>query len=197
MPTSKLCAVLLLPFCLLFSAHADAQGRLIDHFTPGGERIVVHAARVVDFKSAFRMVFGDCNDPCPMPSDSQGMNFGRAISAALALKLGEIKRTVVVNTACLGECVVFADHARKHVCLGPDASFAFYRTASATPQDPPFSNDILQWGRSKKPESLRSEKLIFPLARSKEDALMMGVDEALKIGIWKLCDSVVVAHAFP
>lgn len=183
----------------LMSVNAFAQGRLSDHFRPDGQKIVLWSVKGSgDLAGAFRAVFGDCSDPCPMPADSQGIDYGRGMAAAVALRIGAVRRTVVINTECRGECVAFADRARRHVCLGPGASFAFYRTATATPIDPPFSDDLMRWGsRQKIVTAGPSEKLVFPLARKKEDALIMRGEEAIRLGIWKACDVSVVALAFP
>ncbi len=196
MRTSSMYAIVL-AISSAFAAYAIAQHAGSDSGAAISQREVVDRADPMNFKSSFKAMFGTCGNPCPMPKDLHGVNYARAVSAAIGLKFGEIPLVVVViNAVCRGECIVFADHARHHVCLGPNASFAFDRAVNSPPRDPPFSHDILRWGRGKKPEAHRLEKPVFPLARSMSDALTMDVNEAVALGFWKRCPASLIAQTY-
>lgn len=197
MRTSSMYAIVL-AISSAFAAYAIAQHTGSDSGAAISQREVVDRSDPMNFKSSFKAMFGACGNPCPMPKDLHGVNYARAVSAAIGLKFGEIPLVVVViNAVCRGECIVFADLARQHVCLGPGASFAFDRSASRPHRDPPFSPDIMSWGRGRAPATHRTEKFVFPLAQTPADSLIMEVREALALGFWKPCNPEQVAAAFP
>lgn len=154
-------------------------------------------------ESAFTSMFGHCGNPCVMPPDSHMLYWARAIAAATALKSevaknvqGE-KRVVVINVPCRGECALFADIARDHVCLGPEAEFKFFRVADANATrfaDPPFSKRVGDW-IVKKLGGKQADGFVYPLVRDIKAAPTMKADEAVELGFWKACRPEILAQA--
>lgn len=153
--------------------------------------------------AAFRSMFGDCGNPCVMPTDSHMLYWARAIAAATALKSENAKsaeadkRIVMINVPCRGECALFADIARQEVCLGPEAEFKFFRVADGNETrfaDPPFSKRIGDWIR-KKLGGQQPDGYVYPLVRDIKAAPTMNADEAIELGFWKACSPEILAKA--
>lgn len=152
--------------------------------------------------AAFRSMFGHCGNPCLMPADSHMLFWARAIAAASALKSeaakpGVEKRLVVINVPCRGECALFADIAREHVCLGPKAEFKFFRVVSSDATlfaDPPFSKRVGDW-MIKKLGGKQEGGFVYPLVRDIKNAPTMGAEEAVELGFWKVCSPEILAKA--
>ena len=73
----------------------------------------------------FEAVFGRCGNPCAI-----GPNLGGDVeefqeAAKAALRTG---REVIINYECDSACAVFADAARRNICVGPSARFGFHKT---------------------------------------------------------------------
>jgi len=93
---------------------------------------------------------------------SPGGQIGLFVTAAIAVKNGARSR-VIIDGQCDSACAIFADIARKHVCITPHAHFGFHKATrfeyseahnAYVPGkrfDPPFhSSDVKRWVYARK-----------------------------------------------
>lgn len=102
-------------------------------------------------QTAFARAFGPCGDPCRIAGNDGG-ELVYFLEAADELNASG-DRLVVVDGACRSACAAFADVARTHVCITPNARFGFHKASVYSADlsqrlgsvDPPQSADILDW----------------------------------------------------
>jgi len=101
--------------------------------------------------TAFQAAFGPCGDPCRVAGNDGG-ELVYFLEAAEELN-ARGDRLVVIDGACRSACAAFADRARAHVCITPNARFGFHKASVYTADlserlaqvEPPQSPDILAW----------------------------------------------------
>jgi hypothetical protein len=136
------------------------------------------------------ILFAGCSDPCVVNYNLGGVA-DNYIYAAQIVNSGARKQ-VIIDGDCISACAIFADLARKRVCITQRARFGFHEAAyelypkqaaavgvvinpETQYKDPPgHSADIIQWVKR------RGD---FP----KEGLLWMDAKEAEQF--WNLCDS--------
>lgn len=94
-------------------------------------------------------VFAGCGEPCVV-RENRGGAVHLFTSAAVAVHLGGRKQ-VIIDGYCHSACAMFADRARPHVCITPNATFGFHKKSWVqngilTHGDPTeHSKEIHQW----------------------------------------------------
>lgn len=111
-----------------------------------------HANPSLHANPAFDRVFR-CGDPCVIRYNAGG-NVASFLGAAKAVQHGA-REQVVIDGDCYSACVVFADIARKYVCVTPRAIFGFHKATlnleysngavTRMSMDTPHSSDITRW----------------------------------------------------
>lgn len=101
-----------------------------------------------DIQDIIVEALGCIGDPCVIDSNPGGnaLTFSKV---ARLVRAGAIKQ-VVINGRCASGCAYFADKARPHVCITPNAVFAFHKGRSGEGEDEIMfdlihSRDIQDW----------------------------------------------------
>lgn len=108
--------------------------------------------------SAYEAVFGPCRGETCVIRNNPGGDVRKFLAAAAEVRRGP-KRMIVIDGPCASACAIFADVARKRVCITDRASFGFHKASVFRAQDlggvrkwervrrhdPEHSRDIANW----------------------------------------------------
>jgi hypothetical protein len=113
-------------------------------------------------QGALHQAFGACGEPCIVRYNPGGEL--QLYQAAAREVMRGARRLVVIDGPCISACAIFADMARERVCITDRAQFGFHkarryavhplangrtRAREVARRDPPHSQDIAQWVRSR------------------------------------------------